>query len=127
VSIDKRETFLDIEFDIKGTARLNCDRSLDPFDYPIDAKKKVVFKLGEEDQEISDEIVIIHRDTVSLELGQYIYEFICLAVPMKKLHPRYQGEDMAEEGIIYSSSQNDDDDDNNNESDPRWDILKKLK
>lgn len=127
VSIDKRETFLDVEFDIKGIARLICDRSLDLFDYPIDTQNKVLFKFGEEDQEISDEIVIIHRDTVSLELGQYIYEFICLAVPMKKLHPRFQEEEDSEnDELIYSSSKEKDDNDNN-ESDPRWDALKKLK
>ncbi len=130
VSIDKRETFLNVEFDIKGIARLICDRSLDPFDFPVEEKNKVVFKFGEEDQEISDEIVIIHRDTVSLELGQYIYEFICLAIPMKKLHPRYQDEDTDDEGgIIYTSSpeENDDKDSPKNGTDPRWDILKKLK
>ena len=72
----------------------------------------------------------ISRDTVSLELGQYIYEFIALAIPLKKLHPRFQEE--ADEGdaegkIVYSSSAEPTETKNGEEIDPRWNILKKLK
>ena len=34
VDLDKRETFLDANFSIKGSVKLVCDRSLDEFDYP---------------------------------------------------------------------------------------------
>lgn len=127
VSIDKHETFLEVKFHIKGTAKLICDRSLDPFDYPVDTHKLVIFKYGEEDKEISDEMMVIHRDTVSLELGQYIYEFIGLTLPMKRLHPRFQDEKTeSEETFVYSSS-TDDADKKEEEIDPRWEKLKKLK
>ena len=49
LSLDKRETFLEAEFRIKGTARLICDRSLEPFDYPVERTNKIVFKYGEKD------------------------------------------------------------------------------
>jgi len=132
VVINKHETFLEVDFDINGTAQLICDRSLEPFDYPITTHKMVVFKFGDEDGEITDEIMLIHRDTVSLELGQFIYEFISLSVPMKKLHPRFTEDEEDEESeagkIVYSSSSNEEskreDDD---EIDPRWEKLKKLK
>ncbi len=131
IELDKRETFLEVNFSIKGTVELICDRSLEPFDFPIDATHKVVFKYGSEDKELTEEIVMINRETVSLELGQYIYEFIALAVPMKKLHPKFQDEDEDEEvegKIIYSSGpDNDDDTDDNENIDPRWEQLKKLK
>lgn len=134
VALNKHETFLEADFKIKGTARLTCDRSLEEFDYPIWTTRKVLFKYGEADEEISDEIVMIHRDTVALELGQYIYEFIALAVPMKKLHPRFvqeenQDDDSSEGKIVYSSEKSDqpDSDDNDDNIDPRWNILKKLK
>ena len=71
---------------------MTCDRSLEPFDFPIESKNKIVFKYGDEYQEITDEIIIIPRDTATLELGQYIYEFIALAIPLKKLHPKFQDE-----------------------------------
>ena len=132
VSLDKRETFIEATFRIKGQAKLVCDRSLDPFSHPVKVEKKIVFKYGDEDQELSDEIVIINRDTDTLELGQYIYEFIALEIPIKKLHPRYQHEaDMdenAEGKIIYSSGSDQNfDNDGSDDIDPRWEKLKKLK
>ena len=134
VALDKHETFIEAAFSIKGTTKLICDRSLDPFQYPIEIKKKIVFKYGEADEELTDEIMVIHRDTDSLELGQYIYEFISLEIPMKKLHPRFQDEEENDDDdsagkIIYSSgdSSKEDDDKNGNDIDPRWEQLKKLK
>jgi uncharacterized protein len=131
VQLNKHETFIEADFKIKGTATLMCDRSLEPFDFPIWTTKKVLFKYGESDEEISDEIVMIHRDSVTLELGQYIYEFIGLAVPMKKLHPRFVAEESMEgqnnEGKIVYSSDNNENKDNDGDIDPRWDKLKKLK
>jgi uncharacterized protein len=83
---------------------------------------------------MSDEIIMIHRDTATLELGPYLYEFIALAVPMKKLHPKFQNETWDEEEenaagkLVYTSeTKSDDGTDDDDATDPRWDILKKLK
>lgn len=130
VTLDKRETFIEARFVVKGQAKLICDRSLDPFQHPIKADKKVVFKYGDANEELSDEIVMIHRDSDSLELGQYIYEFIALEIPIKKLHPRNAGEldDEAEGKIIYTSGPSSDGEKGEDEEiDPRWEKLKKLK
>lgn len=133
VALDKRETFLEANFRIVGAAGLVCDRSLEPFDYQINTTHKVVFKYGDKDEEITDEIMIINRETAWLEIGQFIYEFIALSIPLKKLHPRFQDEEAEEDGaegkIVYSSGDpdSDDDKDNGEETDPRWNILKKLK
>jgi uncharacterized metal-binding protein YceD (DUF177 family) len=72
---------------------------------------------------------MIHRDSDTLELGQYMYEFINLAIPMKKLHPRYQDEveDGEEVKLIYSSGTTSTDAESDEDIDPRWDKLKKLK
>jgi uncharacterized metal-binding protein YceD (DUF177 family) len=131
VMMDKREILLDVDFKIRGVAKLTCDRSLETFDYPIQSTRKIVFKYGDADEEITDEIIIIHRDTATLALGQYIYEFIALAIPIKKLHPRFDDEvdeDGSEGKIVYSSGESSQSDSNtDDEIDPRWNILKKLK
>ena len=129
VILDKKETFIEAEFKINGQAALVCDRTLEPFDFPITETRKVVFKYGEEAQELSDEIVIITRDQDSLDLGQYLYEFIALSIPMKKLHPRFASETDSDQLMVYSTSQSENEpDQNENDSiDPRWEKLKKLK
>ena len=123
VSLDKRETFIEADFTITGKAFLVCDRSLEEFDYPLTIKKRVVFKYGEEPKEISDEIVIITSTQDQLDLGQLMYEFIALQIPMKKLHPRFAS-DENKDGLVYTSSTKEDD---SEKIDPRWEALKKLK
>jgi len=129
VVLDKHETFIDAAFKIKGEAKLICDRSLEPFDFPIDIKTRIMFKYGEEEAELSDEIIIISRDRVSLELGQYMYEFISLSIPIKKIHPKFRqpdDDDYEGEGkLIYTSETESSEEEK--EVDPRWEILKKLK
>lgn len=126
VTLDKKETFIEADFKIEGNARLICDRSLDDFDFPISISKRVVFKYGEEPKEISDEIIIITHDQQKLDVGQLMYEFIALEIPIKKLHPRFKDEteDETEGKIIYTSSAGAPDEE---VIDPRWEKLKKLK
>jgi uncharacterized protein len=126
VVLDKHETFIEADFTIGGTVRLTCDRSLEPFDEPINLQKKVMFKFGENPGEMSDEIIIISRDETKLELGQLIYEFVAISIPIKRLHPRFRAEeaDEGEEGkIVYRVTT----ETNGEAADPRWEALKKLK
>ena len=128
VVLDKHETFIEAQFQIKGEAKLICDRSLEPFNFLIDMDKHIMFKYGEEEAELSDEIMIISRDKVSLELGQFIYEFISLSIPIKKVHPKFQEteeDDDSEGRLVYTSETELSDEEQ--KIDPRWEILKKLK
>jgi uncharacterized protein len=125
VNLDKRETLIDADFDIEGKANLVCDRSLDPFEHPMKINRKIIFKYGEAAEEVSDEIVIIPKDLDVLDVGKYLYEFIVLDVPIKKIHPRFQSEEEDEaeneEGkLIYQTEKKED------EIDPRWEQLRKL-
>lgn len=122
LTLDKHETFIEADFKIKGTARLTCDRSLDQFDYPIETAAKIVFKYGDGTVELDDDIVQIDRETAQLEVGQYIFEFIGLAVPMKKLHPRFEENEQEEDELIYTSEP----ENKEEEIDPRWEKLKDL-
>ncbi len=129
VTLSKKETFIEAHFMIKGKARLVCDRSLEPFDHLLEIDKKMVFKYGEEEMELSDEIMVIRHDRTTLDLGQYLYEFIVLEIPIKKLHPKFESHEEEEEEsegkMVYSSAA--DEDSGEDEADPRWEQLKKLK
>lgn len=127
VALNKHETFIEATFTIKGTVQLACDRSLDLFDFPIDLHPVLMYKFGDEEKEISEDVVMISHHTATLDVGQPMYEYILLAVPMKKLHPRYSEEDTAEEGTMIYSSAAESADDDSGAVDPRWDVLKKLK
>jgi uncharacterized protein len=45
VVLDKKETFIEVNFKISGQAALVCDRTLEPFDFPINRKPKNGFQV----------------------------------------------------------------------------------
>ena len=104
---------------------LICDRSLDPFEFPIDLRQKVIMKFGDEDTELSDEIIMIEWNTQRINIAQLIYEYIGLEIPLKKLHPRYDNEVDTEDTLFYSSENEKNPQDP--DVDPRWETLKSLK
>lgn len=124
ILLDKKTSYIDLAFSIKGDIQLICDRSLDPFDFDFETENEIVLKYGEEAQELSDEVEMIPSNIQVYNVARYIYEFISVAIPMKKLHPRYANEP-AEDQIIFSSQV--DDDVEISDIDPRWSELKKLK
>ena len=128
VTLDKHETFIDAQFKIEGVAKLICDRSLDNFDFPVNLNEKIIFKYGEEEGELSEEIVVITRERVSVDIGQYLHEFITLAIPMKKLHPRFNeiNEDEQEGKLVYTSNPSIEENDPEKPMDPRWEQLKQV-
>lgn len=119
----KKTSFIELHYKISGTVQLTCDRSLDKYDHQIAVENKVILKYGEEEMELTDEIEIIPFNAQTINAARHIYEFITVAIPMKKLHPRYK-DDQPGSQIIYSSSDTEDDD---QDIDPRWSELKKLK
>jgi uncharacterized protein len=131
--LDKRETLIEAIFNFSGSIELTCDRSLDLFDYPIDLDGKLIYKYGEEEMEVDDEIVIITKNTQRINVAQFIYETISLSIPYKKLHPKFAEDDDDENStgsIIYQDEISDDTTEKEQENDnidPRWEILKNLK
>ncbi len=128
VMLEKKISFISLDFRISGTVELTCDRSLDLFDYDLSTDNELILKFGEEARELSDEMEVIPFETKQINVAQYLYEFISVAVPMKKLHPRYQDES-DEDQMVFSSEEPDTDKEKNEDAeiDPRWNALKKLK
>ncbi|MFY0606146.1 MAG: DUF177 domain-containing protein [Cyclobacteriaceae bacterium] len=123
--LEKSETMLTLNFEIEATVELICDRSLDKFDHPISVKETLIMKFGEENYSLSEDVLVIRDDTATISVDEYIYEFISLAVPLKKLHPRFEGTEEEQPDLIYTSVSNEESDQET--LDPRWEALKKLK
>lgn len=138
VTLDKSEVMIQLLYHIVGSVELTCDRSLDTFDFPVDITQKMILKFSDHTEEITDELMLIDRNTQYINVAQDIYEFIGLQIPMKKLHPRFQVEEQTflsslddddldedfedlvweddDEGeIVYSTSTEDSDDDDDDE------------
>ncbi len=128
VLLTKSETMIEMNFDIKGSVVLECDRSLDLFDFPIDAQKMMRYRLGDERQELSEELMVIPKDSQIINIASLLFEFIGLEIPMKKLHPRFVEEEDGDEELLAIYTSEEDEKENQEESvDPRREALKKLK
>lgn len=123
--LDKQSTFLSADIHLTGTVRLVCDRSLDPFNHPLDIRSRILFKYAEQAGEVSEDIIHITRETVTLDFGPVLYDLIGSSLPIRRLHPRFaqeQENETEEGGIIWRSERTEED-----TIDPRWEQLKKLK
>ena len=86
-------------------------------------------KFGEEYNDENEEILIIPHAEYELNVSQYIYELIVLAVPQKRVHPGVLDGTLDSEildKLEELSPKHSEDKDNNEEIDPRWNTLKKL-
>ncbi|MFT7249634.1 MAG: hypothetical protein ACI97P_002415 [Arcticibacterium sp.] len=123
VSLDKSDTMMRLNIDITGSVTLVCDRSLKEFEEVLGLSELYVYKFGDRFEVVSENMEIIPTETVEINLANNLFEYICLAVPMKKLHPDYRDDDG---GLIYSDNF-EEKNSSKEEIDPRWAALKNLK
>lgn len=118
-----------LDFHITGHVEQTCDRSLDDYEEPVDTRQTMLLKFGDHNEELSDEIELIERNTTTVNVARYIFEFISLSLPMKRLHPRFRDEEESDDEengkIIYRSDPEENEEDQSG-VDPRWAALRKL-
>jgi uncharacterized metal-binding protein YceD (DUF177 family) len=90
LDIDRQETMLTLHFDLSGTVRVPCDRCADEFDLPIESQQQFFIKLGTENAEESDDVVVVSPDLNEYDIRPLVYEYIILAIPMHRVHPEGQ-------------------------------------
>ena len=136
VKINKGANLIELNFNITGKVQLTCDRSLEVFDQHLEITEKMIYKYGSEEKEIDESVTMITRETPAIYVGQLMYEYILLALPIKKIHPAYRNEldeenNQLEGGFVYvdrdASMEEEGSDSKNTPIDPRWEQLGKLK
>lgn len=127
IVLNKTSTMLELDFEATGTVNVDCDMTSEPYDQPIEGSLELVVKFGEEYDDEDDEILILPHGEHQVNVAQYIYEMIILAVPQKRVHPGIADGTLKSEALERLQELQPKDKKNENEaSDPRWDELKKL-
>jgi uncharacterized metal-binding protein YceD (DUF177 family) len=124
LDLQRSETLIEMRFNIAGHVALTCDRSLEPFDYPMQLDEPMVLKYGAEAGEVDEHMEVIPWNTATINIARYLYEMITVAIPMKRLHPRFAAETDDQDELIYTSGG---DQEPEGDHDATWDQLKKLK
>lgn len=82
-----QEILLDLE--MGGHVTVVCDRCLENLDLPVSVSAALVSRTEEGGDESADgREVLLHEVTdQQLDLGQIVYDYICLSLPMQRVHP----------------------------------------
>ena len=132
IELDKQETMLILQFHIKGTMVLDCDKCLSEFNSSVSIRERQIVKFAEDELESDDlEIIMLNKKESELNVADLIYEFITVGVPYIKICEQDgDGQQCDQEMIarleslaIGSSNEAEEKQDD----DPRWAALKKLK
>ncbi|MFY9150728.1 MAG: DUF177 domain-containing protein [Prolixibacteraceae bacterium] len=88
LTLEKQSSLMVLWFEIKGNVRVQCDRCLEMYDQRIKSKERIFVKFGEKEFSDGDDVIWVSVNDYQLNVAQLIYEFVCLAVPIKKIHPK---------------------------------------
>jgi len=125
VEVDKKSSHADLLIRISGEVTIACDRCLGIFSYPIVCENRLLVKFGKISGDIDPDIITVPADENELDMRQFFYEYILLALPIRKVHPPDKdGRSTCDPEMLEKLSMHI----INGEagSDPRWDELKKL-
>jgi uncharacterized metal-binding protein YceD (DUF177 family) len=129
VTLNKKTTLLEFHFEASGSVNVNCDLTNEPFDQSISNAFDLVVKFGDEYNDENEEILIVPHGEYEINIAQYLYELMVLAVPSKRIHPGVEDGTLDSdilEKLEELSPKGDIEKDDNEEIDPRWNTLKKL-
>jgi uncharacterized metal-binding protein YceD (DUF177 family) len=127
--LEKKSTLLELHFEISGFVNINCDLTNESFDQTIKNSFDLVVNFGDEYNDENIDILIIPHGTFEINIQQYIYELIVLAVPIKRIHPGVEDGTLDSEILkkLEELSPRLKEEKNKEEDiDPRWNTLKKL-
>jgi len=126
IEFEKKSKMLILNFEIKGTVKLMCDRCLDDFDINIQSNERIIVKFGKNEIEETDDIITISEKEHEINVSHYIYEFIHLALPVKRVHSEdNNGISLCNADIIAKLKEHEVI--KHVDIDPRWAILNKIK
>jgi uncharacterized protein len=124
VAIEKRSSLAEMTIRIKGSVRICCDRCLEMFLHPVECENGLIAKFGKSVGEEDPDIISLPADAPELDLKQHFYEFIVLALPIRRIHPNdSRGESTCDPEMLKKLREHLTEEEHN---DPRWDELKKL-
>ncbi len=120
----REELMMTLNFHLEGKVLVPCDRCADEFYIPIQSEQVFYIKLGAEEVEESDDVVVVPAEEHAYDVRSLIYEYIILSIPMHRVHP--EGE-CNPQVLAMLSHDEEPAEEEEAETDPRWAALKDVK
>ena len=127
LTLDKQsEGLFLLDFEFTGSIRLECDRCLQEFDYPVKQHNRMVLKVENVDENSDDDVIFVSSNDFKVNIAEFDYEFVCLLIPMKKTC-EFNNKDCDKEMLKLINNYSIQSNKTEKQSDNEWNILKNLK
>ncbi len=135
LSVLRTSSVFEMEFHTEGAVTVPCDYCLEDMEIHIETDNRLVLTFGKKYTEADEQHITIPEEESKINVAWYMYEFVALAIPMKRVHkPGDCNEVMAsklKELCVESIKENEDSlniaEDGGHAIDPRWEALRDLK
>ncbi|MFW5955393.1 MAG: YceD family protein [Rhodothermales bacterium] len=119
--LERKPDSVFVSLQVAGIARLQCDRTLVEFDYPVEAGYEVLFAPPEmvESLDAAQDVRLLRPEDEEIELTEVIRDTLLLAIPQRRVAPG--AEDIDLQTRFGGPSEGD------VEVDPRWAVLQALR
>ena len=126
IEMQRRQHLLTLEITIDGNVDLECDRCGNMYSQEIEDQRTVVVNLNSDHFEDEDDLISLPQSQNDLDLTPYIYQYIVLAIPAKRVCPENVG---CDPDVInkLDQLQPGEKSEEENKGDPRWNALKNFK
>ena len=115
---DVRHRRLLVRFDVSATARLECDRTLAPYDERIAGEHTALFSATADPDD--EEVTLLSPDEQTVDLAEAVRETLLLALPMRRVSP--EARDLPLDTTYGAQTDTD-----GAPIDPRWEALRSLR
>ena len=122
----KKSTLFELNFAAEGTVEVPCDISNELYFQEIKSNLPIIVNFGPEFNDDNEDILILPHEAYEIDIAQYIYEMIVLAVPNKRVHPQVLDGTMESEALKKLKELQIKEVKTVENTDPRWDKLKNL-
>ena len=128
LTLEKKTTMLELTFKASGTVNVYCDLTNEPYDQPISSELLLVVKFGDSYNDDNEDLLILPHGEYEVDVAQYIYELIVLAVPSKRIHPGVEDGSLQSDVLdkLAELSPKEKEIKEEEDIDPRWNKLKNL-
>lgn len=122
----KQNSLMHVLFNFEGVVKLNCDRCVADYNCHISGHEKLVVKQGNP-EESNDEIVVLKEGLEEIDITQYLYEYIELAIPSRRVPCEEDDNDVQCDKETLAKFNELKVEEESEKTDPKWDQLKNIK
>lgn len=87
VTLRKETNLLVFDIKMEGAMNVMCDRCGENFDLPVWGENKLIVSLTNDRFEGETDIISIPIDSSEIDISHYLYEYIYMLLPQRRVHP----------------------------------------